>query len=914
MLKQFLFYLRSGWNRQQRDADLDEEIRFHLAAAAEARTEAGLSPGQAHAEARRDFGNVALIRERTRETWGWAPAERLIRDIGAAFRMMRRNAGYTFAVVLTLALGIGLNAPMYEMLSRLFLQAPPHIENPDAVHRVWLSERDDPNDRGAFSAPARALDAIQWLEFVALSAENALVETVAGHAVRFRPNGRGQRAEILRVSWVTGEFLNLLGVSPALGRVIGPEDDDLAAQPVAVISDGYRRQRFGGAEEALGATLRFDDVAYVVVGVMPPGFSGPDPNAVDVWLPLEHAARASREDNWRGHGSGFYLTAFVRLVPGATVEAASAAATVAVREARAASRLSDSLDPEATVDLGPILSTRGPSSLRPQMRLPLIVGGVGLVVLILATVNMSNLLMLRVAARRRELAIRYALGAGRWGVGRLLVIESVVLAALSGVVALAVATVGGDALRRTLLPDHRWLNEPLGTTTVGFTGIAVLGIGLAAALAPAVYAARSRRIETLDTSRGAGVLGTPVRTGLIIVQAVLSLVLLSGTAVFFRSFEAARQVDVGYAKEHLLTVTIESHRGDVRLTESGFFRIVPLNESTVSLLEDRVREVPGVLDVAQGTSSPMTGGAAIGGLRIEGLDRLPFRLGPYVNLVAPNFFSVAGLDVREGRGFSEWDREGTERTAVVDTTFAQQAWPGRSAVGRCLFVGDGNDCTTVVGVVESALNWGLLEADREPAYYLPISQISSDPTLAGWSSAQRTLVVRTAGNPERTVAPVLGVLDKLFPDLPAHYVQSLPAVFASRIHLWRVGTRLFSAAALLAVLLAAIGLYAVIAFGVRQRELEFGIRRALGAKASDLLRMVLARGVLLAAAGVVAGTLAALWAGRFVEPLLFDGRTHRDPLAFAAAALVLLAIAVAASYLPARRAARADPRQALEAE
>ena len=914
MLRQALHRFRCLWHRRRKDAEHDEEIRFHLAEEVEERIDAGLAPEEARATAQRDFGNVTLTRELTRETWGWAPVERLLKDAGFAFRMMRRNTGYTCAVVLTLALGIGLNAPMYEMLSRLFLQAPPHIEDPKGVHRVWLSERDDSDDRGVFTGPATAWDRMQWPEFSALTSDNALIDTVAGRAVRFVPNGRGQRAEILRVSWVTGEFLNLLGASPALGRAIGPEDDDLAAQPVAVISDGYRRQRFGGAEEALGATLSFDDVAYVVVGVMPPGFSGPDPNAVDVWLPLEHAASASREDNWRRYEGGFYFTAFARLAPGATVEAAGAAATIAVRAARSTSRLSDSLDPEVTVDLGHILRTRGPSSLRPQMRLPLIVGGVTLLVLILATVNMSNLLMLRVAARRRELAIRYALGAGRWGVGRLLVIESVVLAALSGVVALAVATVFGAVLRRTLLPDHRWVDEPFGVTAVGFTGIAILGIGLAAALAPAAYAARSRRIEKLDASRGARALGTPVRASLVVVQAALSVVLLSGTAVFFRSFEAARQVDVGYAKEHLLTVTIEKHRGDVRLSESGFFRVVPLNESAVSVLETRVREVPGVLDVAQGTSSPMTGGATVGGLRIEGLGNLPFRFGPFVNLTTPNFFSVAGLDVREGRGFSEWDREGTEKVAVVDTTFAQQAWPGGGAVGRCLFVGSGDDCTTVVGVVESALNWGLLEADREPGYFLPISQASSDAALARWRSAQRTLVVRTAGNPERLVAPVLGVLAELFPDLPAHYVQSLPGVFASRIRTWSVGTRLFGAAGLLAVLLAAIGLYAVIAFGVRQRELEFGIRRALGARASRLLRMVLARGFSLAAAGVAAGTLAALWAGRFVEPLLFDGRTPRDPLALAVAALVLLTIAVMASFLPARRASRADPRQALEAD
>ncbi len=896
--------LHTIWSRRRKDAELDEELRFHLAEEAEKRIDTGLSPDQAHAEARRDFGNVTLTRELTREAWGWAPVERFLKDIGSAFRMMRRNTGYTCAVVLTLALGIGLNAPMYEMLSRLFLRAPPHIEKADAVHRVWLSERDDSENRGSFTGPAVARDRMQWPEFSALTADNAPIDKIAGYTTpRFTPNGHGQTAENLRVSWVTGEFLEFLGVKPANGRLIGPEDDDAAATPVAVVSDGYQRQSFAGPNEALGATLEFDDVTYVVVGVMPPGFSGPDPDKTDVWLPLEPAVTAMRGNRWRNFGNGFYLTALARLPPGPTVEAAGAAATAAVRAARANSPLGRSWDPEATVVLGPILRTRGPSSLPGGERLTLVVGGVALLVLLIAAVNMSGLLMVRVAARRRELAVRYALGAGRWGVGRLLAIESLVLATVSGAAALTVAAVVGRTLRLTLVPGHLRAADALNVTAIGFTGIAVLTVGLCAAVAPAIYAARSRGIEKLDGSRGGSAVGTPVRTGLIVVQAALSLVLLCGTALFYRSFEAARQVDIGYAKEELLTV------------ELGDFGRSPLDESTVSAMEARIRSLPGVREVAQGTNTPMGAAAAVGGLRVEGHDRLPLRYGPYVNLTSTNFFDVAGLEIREGRGFNEWDSEGARKVAVVNTTFAQPVWPSRSAVGKCLFVGsETTDCTMVVGVVESALEWGLLATDSHPVYFLPISQTTSDAPLSGFAASQRVLIVRTRSNPGEVVAPVLSILADLYPDLPRHTVQSLPAIFASQLQTWRIGTRLFGASAALAVLLAAIGLYAVIAFGVRQRELEFGIRRALGARASRLLRMVLARGFGLAAAGVVAGTLAALWAGRFVEPLLFDGRTPRDPLAFAVAALVLLTIAVMASLLPARRASRADPRRALEAE
>ena len=901
MLRQVHVRLRSLWRWRRQESELDDEIRFHLAEEIEERIAGGLSPEEARAAARRDFGNVPLIRELTRETWGWGAAERLWQDVGCAVRMMRRNPGYTCAVVVTLALGIGLNAAMYGLLSRLFLQAPPHIADPDGVHRVYVRERD------VFREGVSTLNRMDWAEFTALRADTGPFAAVAGATYpRTRPHGRGQAAGNLQVSWVTGEFFALLGVRPALGRLIGPQDDDLAAAPVAVIGDGYARRRFGRAREALGATVSFDDVTYVIVGVLPPGFSGPDPSAADVWLPIRLAARG---DNWRRSLSGFSLMPFVRLAPGVTEEAAGAAATAALRASRVDSPFADRLDLEATALLGPLLRTRGPSDVAGDLRLPLVVGGVVLVVLLVAAANVTNLLMLRVAARRRELAVRHVLGAGRWGVGRLLVTESVLLAAGSGVAALAVAAVAGRVLRVTLFPRYNWAGGPVDVAVMVFTGVAVLVVGLAAALAPALYAARTRRLDRLDGLRGARA-GSPVRTGLIVVQAALSIVLLVGGALFFRSFEAARRVDIGYARENLLTVTLG---GGMTSLPVG----APIDEAAVGTMEARVRALPDVQGVVQASTTPRSSRTAID-VRVDGLESLPPGEGPYVNFVAPGFFEVAGLGIRDGRGFAERDRAGAQRVAVVNTEFVRRAWPGRSAIGGRLFVGDETTGgATVVGVVETPLEYGL-QGDAIPQYYLPLAQGASVATLSPMASrmasSSRALVVRTRGNPGRVVPSVLLALADLFPDLPGSSVQSMPAAFAELIRTWRIGTALFGAAALLALLLAAVGLYAVIAFGVRQRELEFGIRRALGAQSWHLLRLVIARGVGLVAAGVAAGALGALWAGRFVTPLLFDGRSARDPLAFSVAALVLLAVALAASFLPARRAALADPRQALQAE
>ena len=898
MWRQVYVRLRSFFRWRRQEVELDEEIRFHLAEETDKQIAEGLSPAAARTAAKRDFGNVMLIRELTRETWGWGPAERLLQDIRAAIRGMRRNPGYAGAVVLTLALGIGLNAAMYGLLARLFLQAPPHVEDPDGIHRVWVRQR---FDLGALAGTVVADDEMDWAEFSSLRDDPDRFTVVGGYtAPRPMQNGRGQAAETLHVSWVTGDLFALLGAPPVLGRLIAPEDDEVAASPVAVVGNGYWQRRFAGDRGALGATVTFGDITYEIVGVMLPGFSGPDPSAADVWLPLQVAASES-SDRWRESGIGFDLTALVRLAPGVTAEAAAAAATGGVRTARAGNSWRDT---EPTVTLGPLLRTRETGTVGRDLQLPLVVGGVALAVLLIATANVSNLLMLRVAARRRELAVRHALGAGRWGVGRLLVTESVVLAALSGVAALGVAAAAGRVLRVTLLPRYQWAGGTVDATTIAFTGVAVLVVGLAAALFPALYAARGRAIERLDGLRGARSLGAPVRTGLIVVQAALSLVLLDGAALFFRSFEAARQLDVGYARQNLLTVRL-----------GGSPETTPLNENTIDAMETRVRFLPGVLDVAQATNSPLGSAGAMGGLRAEGLDSLPRMNGPFVNLVTPNYFRVAGVGLRDGRGFTERDRAGTQRVAVVNTTFARIVWPDRNAVGRCLFVGrEATDCTTVVGVAESPLEFSIQETGRIPHYYLPIAQAATETATAGRFSRGRSLIVRTSGNPGRTVPPVLAALAELFPDLPTDRVQSLPAVYAQRIRSWTVGTGLLGSAALLALLLAALGLYAVIAFGVRQRELEFGIRRALGAQAWDLLRLVLVRGVSLAMVGVVAGGLAALWAGRFVAPLLFEGRSPRDPLALTAAALVLVTVALAASFFPARRAAQADPRQALQAE
>ena len=670
---------------------------------------------------------------------------------------------------------------------------------------------------------------------------------------------------------------------------------------MAVISDGYWRRTFGRGREAIGAILTFDERAYTIVGITPRGFSGPDPSAADVWVPLTHAATARRGAGWQDDND-VELIPLVRLATGVTVAAANAAATSGLRGVRAAAEFRDR---RPTVLLGPLLATRGPGGLG-GTRLSLIVGGVSVVILLIAIANVTTLLLLRAAGRRRELAVRVALGAGRWRVGRLLVLESVALAVASGLAALVVATLAGRALRRTLLPDYQWTGGPIDARVFLFAGLTALVVGLVAGLVPALQVRGTLGVDELRASgRSARAARSPVRATLLVLQAALSVVLVIGAAVFFRSYDAARQLDVGYAKEHLLTV---------RLDGVGFEEPPRLDERAVTAVADRLRAVPGVRAVAQKTSSPM-GSATARGLRVAGFERLPIANGPYQNHISANFLEVAGLDVLAGRGFTPADRAGAPKVALVNETFARLVWPTQSAIGHCLYVGDNAaDCSTVVGVIEAPREFGLRDDATFAQYYIPIAQARVDETMASMTQTRRTLIARTTGDPGVAVGPALLALDALFPDLPRNRVRSLPAVYASRIRSWRVGTGLFAAAALFALLLAAIGLYSTIGFGVRQREFEFGIRRALGAQAAHLMRLVLVQGFGWAAAGVVADGLVALWAGRFVAPLLFDERSPRDAMAYAVATAVLLLAALAASLLPARRAATADPTQALRAE
>jgi predicted permease len=892
---------RLGRGTKDVAADVDAELRFHLEEKIAALIAGGLTPPNAREEALRQFGDVQETRaaleaidrrdavRAQRRAWGgdW------LLDVRHALRSLRRTPGVTAAVVVMLALGIGANAAMFDILDRLFVRPPSGIDRPGEVVRLYMRVKD------YFSGRLFAHGAFDMEQYEALTAGVDGFREIAGFSTEREHLGRGQQGGQARVAVVTGTYFGLLGVRPLLGRLLGPDDDVASAPPAAVLSHSYWRGQLRGRSDVLRTTLTLNEVTYTIVGVTAPGFDGIDPNAAQVWVAAHIAGPAERGVQWRMHsrgGLGLFLVA--RLRSGVTAPAVQDAATAVLRRLEASAQYGDTTLWALT---GPIQLLRGPSTIGRPYVLALIVGAVAVVVLLIAAANVAGLLLVRAAGRRRELAVRGALGAGRWRIGRLLLAESLLLAALSGAAATLVAAAAARVLRVTLLPSYEWTSGPLDVRVLAFAGLVAFGMGLLTGVAPAVQAGRGAGAEDLRAgTRAARRWRSPVRRALLVGQVALSVILLVGAALFVRSLNAARHTDLGFDVDRLAVVNLDNADGNDTAS---------LSDERITALERRVRAVPGVVAVEQTTAALMSS-YTIMQLRIPGLDSLPRIQGGFsVSGVTPSFFAAVGVPVLRGRAFNEGDDALAPKVTVVNDRMAELIWPGRDPLGKCLYVGGPTpQCRTIVGVV-GTIRVGVAAEPFPilPQYYLPLAQ-------APHKQHARSLVVRVSDRPERVRTPILQALADLFPDLIQDRVQVLPETLAARIRAWRIGSGLVGAAALLALLLAAIGLYSVIAFGVKQREHEFGIRRALGAQTADLVRLVLKPGLGMALAGVVVGSGLALWASRFIKPLLFQGREPNDPVAFGVAAVVLLLVALAASLIPALAAAKADPRQALQAE
>jgi predicted permease len=870
---------------------VDWEIEHYLEEQTDRLVDQGMAPHEARREAERRLGDVAHLRrkivatDRRRAVMGkreefW---EASVAGLRQALRGLRRSPGLAAAVVLTLGLGIGVNAAMFGVVDRLLLRPPDHVARPEQVRRVL---RD-----GDFFGQPSVISATTYPDVVDL---RTIPEFVSAGAVASRVPltlGAGQDARQVMTAKATYDFFTTLGVRPLMGRFFDADDDRVDSPLTAVVGYEFWQAALAGDAAVLGRTLDLSGHRVTVIGVAPRGFTGIDLEPVDVWLPAVPAQHAQDgSDRFLTARTYWWLRAVVRMRDGASVQAAEAQATALHINGREESRR----DPDVRILTAPLIAAQGPNASN-ESKVARWVAGVSVIVLLIACANVANLLLAHGAGRRREVAVRLSLGVSRARLLREMVLETLALASLGGLAALALAHWGGGLIRRLLIPDILWTTSALSRRVVAFTALLSLAAGLIAGLGPALQSTRADLTRDLaEGGRGSSRARSRVRGSLTVAQATLSAVLLVGASLFIQSVLQVRHLDLGLDADRLVMTQLE-FRGD----EPDEPEATRLYAEAM----DVAARLPGVTGVAV-TDVPFQW-AHVVDISVPGLDSLPVPPGggPFYYAVSPGYMRAVGLRVLQGRPILDTDGKGAPPVALVNEAMARAFWPDQDPLGGCFHIDESEECTRVVGVVENATR-GDLSVDGILAYYLPLAQTGGAP--AG-------MYVRTDGEPGSLAAALAPVLRSFSPRVRFAQVQTFRELLDPQTRSWTLGAVLFTAFGALALLVAAIGLYSVLAFDVAQRTREIGIQAALGAQKARVLRGVVFTGTRLAILGVLLGLAVSLVAARFARPLLYqvDGA---GPTVLGGVALLLMVVAVIASLVPGLRATRVDPMEALRAE
>ena len=797
-----------------------------------------------------------------------------LHDLRHAVRVLVNSPGFAGVILLTLALGIGANTAIFSVVNAVLLRPLP-FSAPERLVMVW--ERKDA-DLHNVVAPAN---------FLAWKDETDVFERLAAFVTsRASVTGVGDPEEVT-TQFVTEDFFPALGTPPLLGRSLTAKDCTPDSPNVLVLSHGYWQRRFGGDPAIVGKSITVNARPTEVIGVMPPGFN---------FMVRENAGAVGQPEMWGAMGfraadrvpKGRYLSAIARLKPGASVGSATAAMEGMSR--RLALRFPD-FDTGWGVSLVP-LRDQVLGAARPVL---LLLFATVALVLLIACANVANMLLARAAARRREIAIRTALGAGRARIIRQLVTEALVLAGAGGAVGLVFAIWGADAILAVAPAELLGLqNVRADWRVLGFALGLSLITGLVFGLAPAVHATKADLDAAMKSggSRGASESRTRrLREMFVVAQVALSLVLLVGSCLLVRSLLRLRSVDPGFDRGNLLTFQLTLPRA--RYTE--FEKRVRFFTSLV----ERIEATPGVRSASISSGLPFGGLGSTTNFLIEGRPPQPpgQDLETDVRMVEPDYFKTMAIPLLEGRAFTEREAQNATGVVIVTQTMARLHWPNESAVGKRIVINmkDQNTQSEIVGVVADVHGVGLDVTPREMSYWpyaeLPLRQMS--------------VVIRTDGDPLAFVPSVRRIVRDLDADLPIGDVRTMEQLIATSIARARFSSLLLTLFAVVAALIACVGLYGVMSHLVAQRGREIGIRMALGAAQADVLRMILSRGMAIAAIGIAAGLGLALALTRTLSTFLY-GTSPTDPLAFGSIAALLAAVAFAACYGPARRAARID--------
>ncbi len=877
-LRRFLARLYTFFRHERADQELAREVASHLALIEDELRRRGMTDEDARLAARRQFGGVEYVKELQRDARSFIWLDQFRQDVQYAVRTLSRNPGFTLVAVLTLSLGIGANTAMFSVVNAAMLRPLPY-GGAERLVRIWESSP----ELGRLTASVSHPNFLDWRAraraFSALAAASGMTFTVTS----------GQGAEIINGERVTAEFLSVLGVSPALGRnFLTDEDRPGGDVQVTILSDGFWKRHFAADPSILGRQIVLGGVQHTVVGVLPPSFRWE--TGVDVLVPLAPDPAASRGDR--------RLAVIGRLTEGATIERARnelAAIASALAEQYPVA------DNGWSVRMVSFYDWLIPGAIRDS--LVILLAAIG-VVLLIACANVANLLLARAATRQKELSIRVALGAGRSRIVRQLFTESLLLSLVAGIVGVALAT-----LVTRLLVIYGPTSIPRLDETSFDLGVLLFALAVSVAstlvfgMVPAVQVSGQSPATTLrDAVRGSSGAGRQrMRSILTVSEVALSVVLLIGAGLLLRSMGRLQQVDPGFDPSPLMMarVALPGATYPIQARRAYYERIVA-----------EIQALPGIVAAAASSGVPLAGCCNTSTeFQVPGAEPLAGgQASAGWRLVSPGYFAAMGIPLR-GRELSWRDRENPLPTIIISEAMARQYWPNQDPIGQTVTLdtfsaSGGNRPRTIIGVAGDVRHVGLDSEPRSMVYYSTVEIAAFDAMGLVW---------RSSGDPASHVAAVRDLIRRIDPTVPIYGIQSLDDLVASSFAPRRFNMYLLGVFAGVALLLAAIGLFGLTAYLVSQRTREIGVRLALGADPRDIFRLILGRGLALAATGALIGVFGAFWLTRVMRSLLFSVSTT-DARTFVAVPALLVFVALLACYIPARRATKVDPIVALRCD
>lgn len=879
-------------DREDKDRDLAEEIQAHMAHQMDANLARGLSDTEARRQARLKFGNPLTVRERVWNYRSLPLVENIWRDLRYAWRSLRKTPGFTFVALLVIALGIGVNTAVFSVVNTVLLQPLPYPESQSLVHLVLFT-------------PQRTLDGASVPEFNLWRQQTSVLREVAGYdtgGAGMNLTGGDHPLQVQAIH-VTHDYFTLFGAPVIAGRTFTQEEDRPHGGNVVVLSYGLWKQRFGGDANIVGRTIQLDNTPYLVVGVLGGNFVTDNP--ADIWIPYQFDLNTQ--------DMAHYFGVAARLQPGVTIEQANAQLKLASDQFRRA--IPNAIGPQNHYGVVPLKEWMVGNTRTPLL---VLLSAVGLVLLI-ACANVANLLLARASGRKREFATRAALGAARWHIIRQLLAESMLLSFSGGLLGLVLGYTSVRLLLTVNVGGLPRLGEDGSAVTLDmrvllFTlGVSML-TGILFGLVPAVSASRSNLVASLNESSnrtGVGFRSASFRSVLVVTEIALALVLVIGSTLLIRTYLKLQAVDPGFDTHNTLTMAMSISGGRFQ-TSAPVAQII--RQGT-----ERIKAIPGVLEAAAGNGLPLQGAF---GMPFDVVGR-PKGNSPFSGMagyysVSWSYFDVFKIPLVRGRMFTDQDDASAPGVVIINEAMAKQYWPNGNPLRDRLQKGPGagpafaEPPRQIIGIVGNTRDGGP-NRDAFPTMYIPLAQMPDGETALNSRVAPLWWVVRTQGDPHALVAPVTAALREATGGLPVAHIRTMDEIDHLMISQQRFNMLLLTVFGASGLLLAAVGIYGLMAFSVEQRTQELGIRMAMGAQASQLRNMVLGQGMMLTLCGVAIGIVAAFWLTRFLASFLFGVKAW-DPLAFILTPLLLSVVALAATWIPALRATRVDPMTALRFE